>query len=290
MFIYPNAKINIGLNIISKTSDGYHNIESCFCPIDLHDIIELKISNKTSLSTSGIIIPGNSNNNLIIKSIKLFNPKLNFKIHLHKNIPIGSGLGGGSSNATFLLKYLNNNNKYSNDEIMNISKKIGSDCPFFLENKSKYITGKGEKMENINIDLNDKKLIIIIPKKSISTIEAYDNIKPKKSHFKLKEILENESLENWKNYVKNDFETYTFSKINELKKIKNHLYDLGATFVSLTGSGSAIYGIFNNTKNIIINNKYRSIKSKIIGSNVSNQKILIHSPYHLIILSFYLYL
>ena len=153
MFIYPNAKINIGLNIISKTSDGYHNIESCFCPIDLHDIIELKISNKTSLSTSGIIIPGNSNNNLIIKSIKLFNPKLNFKIHLHKNIPIGSGLGGGSSNATFLLKYLNNNNKYSNDEIMNISKKIGSDCPFFLENKSKYITGKGEKMENINICL-----------------------------------------------------------------------------------------------------------------------------------------
>ena len=265
MFIYPNAKINIGLNIISKTGDGYHNIESCFCPIDLHDIIELKISNKTSLSTSGITIPENVNNNLIIKSIKLFNPKLNYKIHLHKNIPIGSGLGGGSSNATFLLKHLNNNNKYSNDEIMNISKKIGSDCPFFLENKSKYITGKGEKMENIKIDLNNKKLIIIIPKKSISTIEAYDNIKPKKSHFKLKEILENESLENWKNYVKNDFETYTFSKINELKKIKNHLYDLGATFVSLTGSGSAIYGIFNNTENIKINNKYKSIKSKIVS-------------------------
>ena len=264
MFIYPNAKINIGLNIISKTSDGYHNIESCFCPIDLHDIIELKISNKTSLSISGITIPENVNNNLIIKSIKLFNPKLNYKIHLHKNIPIGSGLGGGSSNATFLLKHLNNN-KYSNNEIMNISKKIGSDCPFFLENKSKYITGKGEKMENIKIDLNDKKLIIIIPKKSISTIEAYDNIKPKKSNFKLKEILENESLENWKNYVKNDFESYAFSKINELKKIKNHLYDLGAIFVSLTGSGSAIYGIFYNTENIKINNKYKSIKSKIIS-------------------------
>ena len=254
MFIYPNAKINIGLNIISKTSDGFHNIESCFCPIDLHDIIELKISNKTSLSTSGITIPGNSNNNLIIKSIRLFNPKLNYKIHLHKNIPVGSGLGGGSSDATFLLKHLNNN-KYSNDEIMNISKKIGSDCLFFWENKNKYITGKGEKIENIKI----------IPKKSILTIEAYDNIKPKKSHFKLKEILENESLENWKNYVKNDFETYAFSKINELKKIKNHLYNLGATFVSLTGSGSAIYGIFNNTENIKINNKYKSIKSKIIS-------------------------
>ena len=131
---------------------------------------------------------------MIIKSIKLFNPKLNYKIHLHKNIPIGSGLGGGSSNATFLLKHLNNNNKYSNDEIMNISKKIGSDCPFFLENKSKYITGKGEKMENIKIDLNNKKLIIIIPKKSISTIEAYDNIKPKKSHFKLKEIVNTPKL------------------------------------------------------------------------------------------------
>ena len=265
MFIYPNAKINIGLNIISKTGDGYHNIESCFCPIDLHDIIELKISNKTSLSTSGITIPENSNNNLIIKSIKLFNPKHNYKIHLHKNIPIGSGLGGGSSDATFLLKHLNKNNKYSNNEIMNISKKIGSDCPFFLENKSKYITDKGEKMENIKIDLNDKKIIIIIPKKSISTIEAYDNINPKKSHFKLKEILENESLENWKNYIKNDFETYAFSKINELKKIKNHLYDQGATFVSLTGSGSAIYGIFNNTENININNKYKSIKSKIVS-------------------------
>jgi len=250
MFIYPNAKINIGLNIISKTSDGFHNIESCFCPIDLHDIIELKISNKTSLSTSGITIPGNSNNNLIIKSIRLFNPKLNYKIHLHKNIPIGSGLGGGSSDATFLLKHLNNN-KYSNDEIMNISKKIGSDCPFFLENKNKYITGKGEKMENIKIDLNDKKLIIIIPKKSILTIEAYENIKPKKSHFKLKEILENESLENWKNYVKNDFETYAFSKINELKKIKN---DLNKNVMKIFGVKNSVnlkssYG-GTSTKNI----------------------------------------
>ena len=148
MFIYPNAKINIGLNIISKTGDGYHNIESCFCPIDLHDIIELKISNKTSLSTSGITIPENVNNNLIIKSIKLFNPKLNYKIHLHKNIPIGSGLGGGSSDATFLLKHLNNN-KYSNDEIMNISKKIGSDCPFFFENKSKKIVLSNDKEDEL---------------------------------------------------------------------------------------------------------------------------------------------
>ena len=264
MFIYPNAKINIGLNIISKRNDGFHNIESCFCPISLQDIIEFKPSNNSIFTISGISIPGNLNDNLILQTIKKFNPKTNYKIHLHKKIPIGSGLGGGSSNAAFLLKYINNK-KMSKNELINFSKKIGSDCPFFIENKNKYVFGKGDKMEDINIDLNDKKIIIIIPEESISTIDAYNNIKPKKPKFKLKEILENEPLEKWKNFVKNDFENYAFSKIKELKDIKNYIYNLDAQFVSMTGSGSAVYGIFNKNINTSDNTKYNLITSKIIS-------------------------
>ena len=264
MLIYPNAKINIGLNVISKRNDGFHNIESCFCPISFQDILEIKPSNYTNLTTSGIKIPGNINDNLILKTIKKFKPNTNYKIHLHKIIPIGSGLGGGSSDASFLLTHLNNK-KISKKKLINFSKKIGSDCPFFMENKNKYVFGIGEKMEDINIDLNDKKIVIIIPKISISTIEAYNNVIPKKPKFKLKEILENEPLEKWKNFIKNDFENYAFSKIKELKNIKNHINRLGAQFVSMTGSGSAIYGIFNNNSNIKDNKKYNLIISKVIS-------------------------
>ena len=263
MLIYPNAKINIGLNVISKRDDGFHNIESCFCPISFQDIIEIKPSNNTKLVTSGIKIPGNLNDNLILKTIRKFNPNINYKIHLHKIIPVGSGLGGGSSNASFLLKNINNK-KISKNELKYFSKKIGSDCPFFIENKIKYVFGRGDKMEDINIDLDDKKIIIIIPEKSISTMEAYNNIKPKKPRVKLKEILENEPLENWKNFIKNDFETYAFLKIKELKNIKNYINKLGAQFVSMTGSGSAIYGIFNKNTKIKDDKKYNLIISKVI--------------------------
>ena len=247
MLLYPNAKINIGLNITEKLKSGYHNIESCFCPVSLFDIIEVKESDSSKLIETGIPIKCKEEDNLILKVLNNLPQRKNYKIHLHKNIPIGSGLGGGSSDSTFLLKYLNadNESKLSKKNLYSIANKIGSDCPFFIDNKIKYVTGTGNVLDKINIDMKNKYIIIYCPNEKISTAEAYNTIKPKKGNYNLKEVLENENLENWNKYVKNDFEPYALKKIKGLKKIKNNLIDRGAKFVSLSGSGSSIFGIFD---------------------------------------------
>ena len=247
MLLYPNAKINIGLNITEKLKSGYHNIESCFCPVSLFDIIEVKESDSSELIETGIPIKCKEEDNLILKVLNNLPQRKNYKIHLHKNIPIGSGLGGGSSDSAILLKYLNaeNESKLSKKNLYSIANRIGSDCPFFIDNKIKYVTGTGNILDKINIDMNNKYIIIYCPNEKISTAEAYNTIKPKKGNYNLKEVLENENLENWDKYVKNDFEPFTMKKIKGLKKIKNSFIDEGAKFVSLTGSGSSIFGIFD---------------------------------------------
>lgn len=245
MLLYPNAKINIGLNIVKKLNNGYHDIESCFCPVSLYDIIEIKQGEKDHLSLSGIKIDGEISNNIIVKALKIFNCNKKFRIHLHKNIPIGAGLGGGSSDGSSILNFLNSNfNKFNKKEILKESNKLGSDCPFFIHNKTQYVTGTGNNFEDINIDLSNKKIVIVDPRTSINTTKAFKNIIPQKPKYHLKEILENENLDNWKKYIKNDFEEYAFSKIKILKKIKSNLNKLGAKYISLSGSGSCIYGIF----------------------------------------------
>jgi len=266
MFIYPNAKINIGLNIINKLKSGYHEIESCFCPVSLHDIIEVNISDKNHLTTSGIKINSDVSDNILIKCLKKFNSNKNFRIHLHKIIPIGAGLGGGSSDAAFLLNFLNDNSqiKLSYEKVLQIANDIGSDCPFFIENKKKYITGTGNILNEINIDINNKSIIIVDPGKSINTVEAYNNVLPNKPKYNLKDILLNENIENWSNFIKNDFENFAFKKIKKLKKIKALLIKLGAEFVSLSGSGSCIYGIFNTDEINLIDLPYKSFKVKVI--------------------------
>ena len=247
MFLFPNAKINIGLNIKKKLKSGYHEIESCFCPISFYDILEIKESNENKLSLSGIKINSPKKSNIIQKALEISKSQKKYNIHLHKRIPIGAGLGGGSSDAAFLLKYLCNEN--DNQNIINKAKKIGADCPFFIENSIKFIRGIGEKMENIDIDIKDKIILVVDPKKGISTKDAYKNINPEIPKYNLKKILENENIENWKKYISNSFEEYAMNKINDLNKIKKYLYNEGAKYVSLTGSGSCIYGIFE-TKNI----------------------------------------
>ena len=155
-------------------------------------------------------------------------------------------MGGGSSDAAFTMIYLNKKfNTFNENELLYESNKIGSDCPFFIENKTKYVTNTGNHFDDINLDLKNKKILIVNPKKYINTSEAFKHIKPLTPNYKLKDILENENIENWGKYVKNDFENYVF-KIKELKKIKNQLKELGAKFVNLSGSGSCIYGIFDD--------------------------------------------
>jgi len=264
MLLYPNAKINIGLNITNKLKSGYHVIESCFCPVSLYDIIEIKESNRNNLSISGIKIDGKKSNNIVSRAINTFNSDKKFNIHLHKNIPIGAGLGGGSSDGSSILKFLNNKYpKYDQEKLLSESNKIGSDCPFFIYNKIKYVTGTGDIFEEIKIDLTKKQIIIVNPKVSINTGEAFQNIYPSKPKYNLKEVLENENLENWKKFLKNDFENYAFSKVKILKKIKDHLTKVGAKYVSLSGSGSCLYGIFNieDLDETEINFSYYSVKA-----------------------------
>tara|TARA_A100001011_G_scaffold392425_1_gene479969 strand:+ start:582 stop:1421 length:840 start_codon:yes stop_codon:yes gene_type:complete len=278
MIFFPNAKINLGLNVISKKNNGYHNLESCFCPINLFDIIEIKKSDSSSFRTSGVKIPGKSKENIIFKIIEEIKTKVKpLDIFLYKNIPLGSGLGGGSSNATFSLLTINKllNLKIKKNELFRITKKVGSDCPFFINNEVSYVQGTGNIIEKINIDIYNKKIIIIIPNLHISTKEAFKKISINKPKYSIKTILENESIEKWEKYIFNDFENYTFFKYNFLKKIKESLYNYGALFSSLSGTGSAIYGIFN--KDVTIDeNKFKNcslIEAKVL-KNASSLELL----------------
>ena len=225
MILYPNAKINIGLNILSKREDNYHNISSIFFPIlDCYDILEIKRTNKFLFTSSGLKIPGKKN--LCQTAYEAIKNKFNISpvhIHLHKLIPIGSGLGGGSSDASFVLKGLNQifNLKLSNSELEKISKDIGADCPFFIENKTKYVTGIGDKMKKINIDLSNYTIKLTHSNINISTANAFLNIKANQQNY----ILENSSdipIERWKNEVKNDFNPSKSSLISTSKLLSEN--------------------------------------------------------------------
>jgi len=249
MIVYPNAKINIGLNVLEKQADGYHKISSVFYPVnELFDMLEIFPSEDFSFSSSGIETPGNSN--LCVKAFELLHSDFeigNVTMHLHKKIPIGAGLGGGSADGAFTLKALNELFKLqlSIIELEEYALQLGADCPFFIENSPKYITGIGEKMRNINLDLSTYKLKFIFPELHISTNEAYAGITPKIPESNLFDLI-NQPIENWRRIVKNDFEVTAFVKYPQLKSIKERLYIDDAIYASMTGSGSVLYGFFNS--------------------------------------------
>lgn len=249
MVSFPNAKINLGLNIISKRPDGYHNIESCFYPITWCDILEIIPAKKTQFTSSGIDIPGALEENLCLKAYQLLNEDFDLPtvhIHLHKVIPIGAGLGGGSADASFVLKMLNE--KYelslSIEQLESYASKLGSDCPFFIQNKPVIASGTGTTFSSLDIDLMGKHLIVIKPDAHISTQEAYSGVFPKKPLHSIKEIIEDHPIKNWSSLLHNDFEDSIFPKHSSIEKIKADLYDQGAVYASMTGSGAAVYGIF----------------------------------------------
>ena len=252
MIIYPNAKINIGLNILNKRTDGFHNLESIFFPAPWFDILEINKAENFEFKTSGLIINGNSDDNLIVKAFKLIKDNYNIsncKIHLHKQIPMGAGLGGGSADATFTLTMLNNlfNLNISKNTLFELADTLGSDCSFFIDNKPKYVTGKGEVLEDVNFDLKGYYLKLINPNIHISTKEAFDNLnlKPQQSTENLKNLTPSQ-LFTANSMVKNDFEEGVFKLHPILSKIKKQLIKEGALYASMTGTGSTIYGIFKN--------------------------------------------
>ncbi len=252
MLSFPNAKINIGLTIVEKRKDGFHNIETVFYPIKLQDsleIIKLSENKETVFNSYGNSIPGKGTN-LCVKAYELL--KQDFKllpvdIGLLKNIPIGAGLGGGSSDAAFTLKLLNElfELNLSVESLENYARLLGSDCAFFIRNKTVFASGKGDQFEEIDLSLHNYVIVLVNPCIHIGTAEAYSNTIPKKPKTSLQDLI-SLPIEEWKNNIKNDFEESIFPNYPQIAEIKNNLYNLGALYSSMSGSGSSVYGIFSS--------------------------------------------
>lgn len=249
MICFPNAKINLGLHITEKRKDGYHSIETCMFPIPLFDALEIIIeSKKTVFESSGIVIPGDPKSNLILKAYDLlkkdFSNLPNIDIHLLKNIPIGAGLGGGSADAAFALKLMNNMFDLILDDFFleEYAAQLGSDCAFFIENTPKIATGRGEILEPVKVNLKGTHLVLINPGIHIGTKEAYAAVTPGKPKVKLEEVLADQSR--WKDELVNDFEASIFPDHPEIAAIKETLYQNGAYYAAMSGSGSSVFGLF----------------------------------------------
>ncbi len=250
MIVFPNAKINIGLNVVSKREDGFHNLETIFYPVKLSDALEFAETGHTLLTISGIQIDDSPENNLILKAYQILKSEFNLpqlQFHLHKIIPFGAGLGGGSSDAAFTLKMLNDyyNLGLQSQQLESYAAKIGADCPFFIRNRPTFATGVGNSFHDIDLDLSDYEIIILKPNVSVNTAEAYSNVIPRNPKFRLTEIVKT-PLEDWKNLIVNDFEKNVFLLHPHIADLKQLLYELGAKYVSMSGSGSAVFGIFRH--------------------------------------------
>jgi 4-diphosphocytidyl-2-C-methyl-D-erythritol kinase len=254
MVLFPNAKINIGLSVIRRRDDGFHDIESVFYPVGLCDALEYLPAGKSAMGTADTIAYSGSfpvtGKDICIKMAGLAREAFSFPpltLHLHKNIPPGSGLGGGSSDAAFLLKSLNNNFSFGLTQVQleNLAGRAGSDCPFFIRNEPCLVTGRGDKLETIRLSLEGFYLVLVCPGIHISTTEAYGLIKPVQETHGLREKIF-KSVEEWKDLIVNQFEEPVFRKHPRLKEIKKELYRMGAAYASMTGSGSAVYGLFRS--------------------------------------------
>lgn len=251
MICFPNAKINIGLRITEKRSDGFHNIESIFYPVHgFCDCLEIQESDKLIFENLGIQIDAPIEKNLCVKAWNVFNSHLEIPplhIILYKNIPFGGGLGGGSADASFLLSAINSYFKigYDNATLEKMALELGSDCPFFIQNKPTFAEGRGEIFSPVELSLKGYWILLVKPDVAISTPEAYRGTTPCKRAKKLiEEIPANISL--WENCIENDFEKSIFVNHPEIAKIKDRMYELGATYASMSGSGATVYGIFEN--------------------------------------------
>ncbi len=258
MVTYPNAKINLGLFVTEKRPDNYHNIETVFYPIPLCDEIECEISetNTTTITISGMNIDGDSNDNLIIKAYNQLKRQYQIpavSIHLKKNIPFGAGLGGGSADAAFTLKLINHffSLGLSDAQLEIEAAKIGADCPFFIKNQPVFASGIGNVFTPIDLSLKGYYILLVKPSIHVSTPNAYKSIVPCKPSFDLQQI-NNIPLSLWKHHIINDFEKPVFYQYPEIEQIKNSLYNIGAVYSSMSGSGSSVFGIFEN-KPIVTN-------------------------------------
>jgi 4-diphosphocytidyl-2-C-methyl-D-erythritol kinase len=253
MIAFPNAKINLGLYVVSKRTDGFHNLETLFYPLPLSDVLEIVPSEKTSLFSSGLTVYGENANNLVLRAYGLLKEKYSsvgpLDIHLHKAIPLGAGLGGGSADAANLLMLVNRffNLNIPGEKLKDYALKLGSDCPFFMQSGPCFASGRGEILEPVMLDLSGYSFLLIHPEIHISTRSAFSGIIPSTSFQSLKKSIM-QPVSEWKNSVQNVFEIYAFESYPFLSQIKEKLYQAGALYASMTGSGSTLYGIFPKDK------------------------------------------
>jgi len=253
MISYPMAKINLGLDIVRRRPDGYHDLETVFLPLKgLTDILEI-IPSKTLETTLDCYGPyridSDPSDNLVMKAYRLLGQEYDIppvEIHLYKHIPSQAGMGGGSSDASYCLKALNEMFRLgiSSERLQALALRLGADCPVFIPASPCYAEGVGERLEEIPLDLSGYKLLVVKPSLAVSTKEAFQGVRPQMPQRNCKDIVLREPIENWKGLLKNDFESSLYPQHPELQAIKDLLYAKGALYASLSGSGSAIYGIF----------------------------------------------
>lgn len=254
MINFPNAKINLGLNIVEKRPDGYHNLETVFFPINIQDALEVKLLEDSDrpykLTMKGNVLDCNPDDNLVIKAYKMLKEDFNLPpvdIHLFKHIPSGAGLGGGSSDCAFMVKMLNEKFALglSLEKMEEYAARLGADCAFFVRNEPVFAKGIGNVFEPVRLSLSDYTLVLVKPDIFVSTRDAFANIKPARPEVSLKEII-TRPVETWKDCMVNDFEKSVFMKYPEIAAIKDKLYDIGAVYASMSGSGSSVYGLFKS--------------------------------------------
>lgn len=267
MLTFPNAKINIGLHILRKRNDNFHDLETLFYPIEWTDVLEVIEEKSLHFTASGLFIPPDKNDNLCLRAYHLLKKDFDLPavhIFLHKIIPTGAGLGGGSSDASFTLKVLNEvfNIGLTTEKLENYASELGSDCAFFIKNKPQIGTSRGEILTDFEIDLKGKFIFLVYPAINISTKEAFNQIKPKERDFSIASILQ-KNIKDWQFELDNDFEKTLFPIYPVLENIKTKLYENGALYASMSGSGATIFGIFDTLPMITFPDEYTCWTGKL---------------------------
>jgi 4-diphosphocytidyl-2-C-methyl-D-erythritol kinase len=255
MVLFPNGKINLGLHVTRKREDGYHDLETVFYPVPVKDVLEVVRSGHFTFALTGLPVNGQTDNNLCVKAYQLLQkdfPGLPpVSIHLHKAIPMGAGLGGGSADGAFLLSMLNQkfHLHLTSEQLISYALQLGSDCPFFIINKPCFATGRGEVLSPVGLDLKEYRLVLVNPGIHVSTREAFSTLTAKVPTRSLQDII-CQPVAEWKEVLKNDFEEPVFRLYPAIEKIKFELYEAGAVYASMTGSGSTVFGIFRTDTNL----------------------------------------
>lgn len=249
MIVYPNAKLNLGLNIVARRPDGYHDIETVFYPIPLQDALEVHTAQRFSFRQAGDLLDCPAGDNLVIRALRMMEadfqlPELD--IYLYKHIPSGAGLGGGSSDAAFMVRLLNEEFRLglSEDEMERRLAPLGADCPFFVRNRPVFATGIGNVLTPVALNLEGYTLVLVKPDVHVSTREAYAGVTPRRPDVPLTEVIRR-PVEEWHTLMRNDFEDSVFARHPEIAATKDRLYDLGARYAAMSGSGSAVFGLFS---------------------------------------------